>query len=298
MSRRQAVPARVVAITGAARGIGRATAATLAERGAEVFLGDRDLDIAADAAAAIGPNAHALHVDVCDETSFDAFLDAVEDRAGALDVLVNNAGIMPIGPFADEALATTLRIVDVNVLGTLIGSRAAIARMVPRGTGHVINVASVTGRSGLAGAVTYSASKHAVVGLSAALADELLASGVKVSCVLPGPVDTELATGLSRPRVVGISRPDDVAHAIARTIERPRAMVYVPRVARVAVNVAGHLSPPVRGALLRALGGARSALDADSSARADYEQRVNGDTRSRLHDRTPVGSELVRDVQD
>jgi NAD(P)-dependent dehydrogenase (short-subunit alcohol dehydrogenase family) len=277
MSRRRLpVAGRVVAITGGARGIGRQTAAAFATAGAHVVIGDRELGLVEQAAKAIGCSARALHVDVADPLSLDRFVDDVELRTGPLDVMINNAGIMPIGEFIAETPLAAQRIMDVNVLGTVNGCRAAARRMLPRGRGHIVNVASVTGRAGLAGAVTYSASKHAVVGLSAALADELLQAGVRVSCVLPATVDTELAAGVVRPRGVRSVSADEVAAAIVDTVARPRAMVYVPARARVAANLAGHLSPVARGRLLRALGGDRSALDADPTARAAYEQRALG----------------------
>ncbi len=108
-----------------------------------------------------------------DRASFDAFLTEVESRLGPLDVLINNAGIMPIGPFVSETDVTAERIIDINVHGVINGSKLALERFLPRNHGHLVNVASVAGKLGFPGGATYSASKHAVVGLSEAIRGEL-----------------------------------------------------------------------------------------------------------------------------
>lgn len=154
---------KVVAITGAARGIGLATAMAFADAGAFVALGDLDFDVAARAAAKLGTKAIGLRLDVTDPASFEAFLAAAEDTFGPLDVLVNNAGIMPTGLFADEAAGMTDRIIDINLRGVIIGARLAVTRFVPRATGHLINIASLAGISGFPGLATYCATKHCIV---------------------------------------------------------------------------------------------------------------------------------------
>jgi NAD(P)-dependent dehydrogenase (short-subunit alcohol dehydrogenase family) len=125
-------PGTVVAITGGARGIGRATAAAFVAAGAHVAIGD--LDAYGETAADLGPPAVGLPLDVTDRTSFRAFLDAAESELGPLDVLVNNAGIMPSGPFLDEDDAMTDRVLDVNLRGVLIGCKLA-GRGSPRAAG-------------------------------------------------------------------------------------------------------------------------------------------------------------------
>jgi NAD(P)-dependent dehydrogenase (short-subunit alcohol dehydrogenase family) len=135
-----------IAITGGARGIGLATAEELLRRGHRIVLGDLDGDLAQAKAAQLGPEASGGPLDVRETAAFAAFLDAAEERAGAIDVLINNAGIMPIGPFLDESTATADQIVDVNLRGVLTGSKLALDRMVPRGSGHLINVSSQAGR--------------------------------------------------------------------------------------------------------------------------------------------------------
>ena len=124
---------RVVAITGAARGIGRATAVALARERAVVAIGDIDLDLAQRTADEIGQRVAAFGVDVTDRASFEAFLAAVEERLGPVDVLVNNAGIMTLGPFVEETDAAARRQVDVNVHGVLVGMKVALPRFTARG---------------------------------------------------------------------------------------------------------------------------------------------------------------------
>ena len=123
----------MVAITGGARGIGRATAARLAGEGARVAIGDLEADLAESAAAEIGAGAIGLPLDVSNRGSFEAFVDATEDRLGPLDVLVNNAGILLMGPFLDEDDAATGREIAVNLVGVINGMRVALPRMRDRG---------------------------------------------------------------------------------------------------------------------------------------------------------------------
>ncbi len=270
---------RLVAITGGARGIGRATAATLVARGAAVAIGDVDLDLARETAARLGPSAVALPLDVTDPDAFAAFLDEAEQRLGPLYALVNNAGIMPISPFCEEEDAAQRRTLDINVHGVITGSRLAIARMLPRGQGHVVNVASQAGKLGAAGLATYCASKFAVVGLCEALRAELHGTGIAVSCILPAVVNTDLTAGVTdAPRILRIE-PEDVADAIADTLDRPRAEVFVPRAAAAGYRAGGLLSPRVRDALLRRLGADRVMAAAHgSAARRAYEARAAGDS--------------------
>src|SRR5436309_1106276 len=179
-----------VAITGGARGIGRATAAALIAQGARIAIGDIDRPLAEQTADELGAGTIGLHVDVTDRARFASFLDEVEERLGPLDVLVNNAGIMPLGRFVSETDELAHRIIDINVHGVINGSKLALERFLPRGRGHLVQLASATGKIGFSGAVTYCASKHAVVGLSEALRQELRGSGVEVSVVMPTAVNT------------------------------------------------------------------------------------------------------------
>src|SRR5213078_3596759 len=123
---RRSLVGTVVAITGGARGIGRATAAALIAQGAKVAIGDLDAALAAQSAQELGHRTLGLPLDVTDPGSFHSFLDRVERDLGPLDVLINNAGIMPIGPFAEESHETARALVDINVHGVIVGSKLAL----------------------------------------------------------------------------------------------------------------------------------------------------------------------------
>jgi short-subunit dehydrogenase len=266
---------RVVAITGGARGIGRATAAALVRKGAKVAIGDLDLALAERTASELGGGVVALALDVTDRASFERFLDEVESQLGPLDVLVNNAGIMHLSAFADESDAATARMIDINLHGVVTGSKLALARFLPRGTGHLVNIASSAGKAGVPGGATYSATKHAVVGLTEAIRGELRGSGVETSVVMPVPVNTELAAGLTKGRgLTATVEPEVVADAIVDALERPRHDVYVPKQIGVLVRVAALLPRSVSEALGRSAKTDRILASADTAARAAYEQRA------------------------
>jgi NADP-dependent 3-hydroxy acid dehydrogenase YdfG len=264
---------QVVAITGGGRGIGRATAAALIAHGARVAIGDIEAQLAERTATELGAGTVGLSLDVTDRASFASFLDQVEERLGPLDVLVNNAGIMPVGPFLEETDDWADRIVDINVRGVILGSKLALARFVPRQRGHLVNISSIAGRTGAAGGATYSASKFAVFGLSEALRAELHGSGVEVSVVMPIGTNTELYSGV--PQVRGFKTPEasDVADAIVQALQRPRFEVYVPKSMGAVIHSAALL--PRRGleAVSRLLGG-DVLTSADHNARAAYEARM------------------------
>jgi NAD(P)-dependent dehydrogenase (short-subunit alcohol dehydrogenase family) len=220
---------QVVAITGGARGIGRATATTLVREGAKVAIGDLDQAAAEQTATEIGGGTIGLALDVTDLASFEAYIDAVEAKLGPVDVIINNAGIMLLGDFFDEDLNLSRRQNEINLWGVLIGSQLAGKRFRRRGRGHIVNIASVAGKSGYPGGATYCATKHAVVGLSESMRGELKDSGVEVSCVMPSLVNTELASGVGSARFVKNVDPQDVANEIVDALKQPRFDVYVPR---------------------------------------------------------------------
>jgi NAD(P)-dependent dehydrogenase (short-subunit alcohol dehydrogenase family) len=264
---------KVVAVTGGGRGIGAATAQALASAGAAVAIGDVDLAAAQEVAAGL-PGALALPLDVTDRAAFTAFLDEVERRLGPLHVLVNNAGVMSLARIEDEPDETTLRQLEINLHAVIHGTREAVRRMRPRADGVIVNVASSAGRAGFAGAATYTATKHGVVGLSEAVRAELYGSGVRVCCVLPAIVRTELSAGVGEARGVRSVQPREVAEAIVDAVQTGRFDVYVPRSAGVAMHLARMLPRRAGERLARALRADRLLLDADSAARADYEKRA------------------------
>lgn len=262
----------VVAVTGGARGIGAAIAAEAADRGARVAIGDLDLELAQSTAKGLG--AQALPLDVTSRSSWEAFVAEVQERFGALDVLVNNAGIMPTGPLLEESDAATARQLDINVFGVLLGCKAALPGMLARGRGHLINIASMAGKLGVAGIVTYSATKFAVVGLTQALADELKATPVSVTAVLPGLVNTELTRGVKRSAFARELQPSQVAAAVIDVVRRPRDEVWIPSFERASFTLAGMIPAGPRGRIKSLLGVGDPMLTADDDARASYEERI------------------------
>jgi len=270
----RAVSGKVVAVTGAARGIGRATAAALAAQGARVAIGDLDLELARSAAAELGDGCVALELDVTDPASFTAFLDAVERELGPIDVLVNNAGILHLGPFLEEADDATARQIDVNVGGVINGMKTALPRLRERPEGHLVNVASSAGKVSPAGIATYAATKHAVVGLTEAVRSEHRDSSVEFSIVMPGVVRTEMIQGYLETRGVTSIGPEEVAEAIVAAVRSPRLDVYVPRTLRPLLALMEVL--PRRGSdlLVRLLRVDQVTWEADRSARAGYEARA------------------------
>ena len=221
-----------------------------------------------------------LPLDVADRHSFAAFLDAAEAELGPLDVLVNNAGIMPTGMFADELDAMTDRMIDINLRGVITGCKLAIARFVKRGSGRVVNVASLAGLLDAPGIVTYCATKSAVITFSRALDRELRDRGARVSVVLPGVVNTELSAGANYPgwltRIVSVE-PAEVARAIVSAAGGGPVQVFVPRSLAVALRALRMLPGPARRWVERRMGLERAFARPHADARQAYHRRLAGD---------------------
>jgi short-subunit dehydrogenase len=262
-----------IVITGGARGIGRATAARFSRQGARVAIGDRDADLARTVAEELGNGVVAASLDVTDAESWATFLEEIAS-IGPIDVLVNNAGIMPLGSVLKEPDDVTRRIVDVNLHGVILGTKAVAPGMVERGHGHVVNVASAVGRVAVADGATYSASKFAVVGFSEATRAELEPLGVDVSVVLPALVQTELAAGVPTTRGIKPVTADDVAKVIEATVRKPQPETWVPRWTQGLTKFGMVLPRPLQRAMARAFNADRTLADADSAARAEYERRA------------------------
>src|SRR6201996_2987162 len=265
---------RVVAVTGGARGIGRATASGLIAQGARVAIGDIDAPLAEQTASELGSGTVGLGLDVTDRSSFESFLGQVEQRMGQLDVLVNNAGIMTVGPFVAETDATADRMIDVNLKGVIIGSKLALQRFLPRGRGHLVNVASVAGKGGFPGGATYCATKHGVVGLSEAIRAEIRQTDIDVSIVMPVVVNTELGSGLNSTRGIKVVEPEDVANAIVEALQSGRVDVYVPRQVGVLMKSAQVLPRGVADFVTRVLKGDQVLVNPDHLLRQAYENRT------------------------
>ncbi|CAM2929278.1 SDR family oxidoreductase [Skermania piniformis] len=265
-----------VAITGAGRGIGLATARAFHRQGATVIIGDLDLDVATEAAASIGPDVVAVALDVADHASFAAFL-AAATADGPLDVLVNNAGIMPIGHFLDLSPETHRKAVEVNVVGCLNGMHLALPDMLARGRGHIVNVASTAGKTPVPGGLSYCGTKAAVIALTETARVEYAGSGVEFTCVMPHFTNTELIAGTTSTRLMPVVEPDDVAAAIVDAVRDPQPDVFVPKLIGPMLGTMPLLGRTLRDFLSRKLGAYDSFLDIDQSARAGYNRRIDGD---------------------
>lgn len=263
---------QVIAITGAARGIGAATATQLRRAGATVVIGDLDHELAQATAREIG--ASALPLDVGDPDSFAAFLDAVIDQHGRLDVLVNNAGFMVVGRVEDVPLERQLAQLDVNTKGVVIGSRAAAARMRPGG--QIVNIASLAGRIPMPGISVYAGSKAAVLAFSEAFDVELAQRDIRVSTVLPsftntGLIDGTEATGLMKP-----IEPDDVAAAVVEVIARRSRRRTVPRFFTLSGAQWSSFPAGARAWLRGRLRMDTVFTEVDAEARRTYDARTGG----------------------
>jgi NAD(P)-dependent dehydrogenase (short-subunit alcohol dehydrogenase family) len=267
---------QTAAITGGARGIGRATAQAFLRQGMRVAIGDVDLQAAQQTASELGGSTVALGLDVTDRESFSRFLDGVEEQLGPLDVLVNNAGIMPLGRFVDEDDLTTRRMIDINLHGVILGMKLALARMVPRDRGHIVNIASQAGKFGAPGGATYSATKHAVVGLSEAVRGELRLMGahIDLSYVMPYVVNTELGGGLGEARGQRNLEPSEVADAIVQALQHGTVEVWVPKSAKRTYQFGTLLPRTLAEGIGRAMKVDRVLADADATARREYELRA------------------------
>ena len=186
---------KAVAVTGASSGIGEATALTLAKAGASVALGARRKDRIDELAARIedeGGTAVALEVDVSDEAAARGFIEAAHERLGRLDTLVNNAGVMLLGPVEQADSEDWRTMINVNLLGLMYCTHAALPIMLGQESGDIVNISSVAGRFARAGNAVYAATKFGVGAFSEGLRNEITERGVRVTLIEPGFVDTEL----------------------------------------------------------------------------------------------------------
>lgn len=260
-----------VLITGAAQGIGLATARAFSARGAHVTIGDLDLDLAREAAAEI--DALACHLDVADADSFTAFVRASKDNFGPAAILVNNAGVMPNGGFLEMSPEVDRLTMEVNLFGVVNGMRAVLPEMIDRGSGHVVNIASLAGKFPVKGLAIYNASKFAVVGLTAAARLEYAPSGVSLSAVLPSAVDTALASGLDM-RPIPKVKPEAIAAAVVDSVRTRRAEIAVPGYVGGLATAAGLTPEPMLNLIRRAIKDDR-ALHPDQPEREAYRDRLN-----------------------
>jgi short-subunit dehydrogenase len=202
-------------------------------------------------------------------------------------VLVNNAGIMPVGPFSQEDPSVTRRQVEINVLGVMTGTRLALDRMLPRGSGHVVNLASAAGRVAVPGEAVYTATKHAVVGFGEALRAELRGTGVEVTTVMPSLAATELAAGMRPPRFVPLVQPEEVAAAIVGALERPKLEVIVPSWTTGLIRLQLAMPAGFRDAMRRFFRIEEVGGEIDYGARAAYVERYERPAAADEHELAP-----------
>jgi short-subunit dehydrogenase len=218
-------------------------------------------------------------LDVTSRGSFASFAEAVVDRYGRIDVLVNNAGVMPLGDFLSEDDAISATTMDVNVWGLIHGMRAVMPHMVERGSGHVVNVASMAGKLVVPGMAVYNASKFAAVGLSAAVREEYRDTGVSVTAVLPSAVRTRLASGVPLGRGMPTVDAAEAANAIVGSLRSRRAEITVPRF------LAGWdlLDAAVPERLMRLgrklIGDRRALTSVEHDVRGEYEETIRAQAR-------------------
>ena len=268
---------RTVAITGAARGIGHATAKAVLARGARVVIGDRDVAVLESAVSGLAKfgQVTGYPLDVTDKESFATFLDkARTDGQGHLDVLINNAGVMPVGLFLEQSEQAIRSSIEVNFYGVLTGCQLVLPEMVKRRSGHIINIASMAGMVAVPGQVVYAGTKFAVVGLSTAMADEFAPHGVDVTVVLPTFTNTELISGTKNTGAQKPVEPEDIAAAIVKALDKPKTHVSVPAPLRFIGAATSMLGPRGRRWLSKKMGNDRVFLDFDTTARRGYEDRA------------------------
>jgi len=223
---------RVAAITGASSGIGEATALALAEAGARVALGARRKDRLDALVEKIGDSALAIETDVADESQARDFIQQTKSELGSVDILVNNAGVMLLGLLLMQDGDDWRRMIEVNQLGLLYCSHEALKLMTDAGGGHIVNVSSVAGRRANAGSAVYNMTKFGVTAFSEALRQEAAHVNVRVTCVEPGFVETELvshnknqmvvdAADKMRDEIGKVLESRDIAEAILYAVSQP-----------------------------------------------------------------------------
>jgi len=215
---------KVIVITGASSGLGEAAARLLAEKGAKLVLGARRVDRLHALAQELGGDVVVQATDVTDAAQVQALADAALARFGRIDVMVNNAGLMPHSPLDRLKIADWDQMIDVNIKGVLYGIAAVLPTMQAQKSGHIVNVASVAGLKVRGGATVYAATKHAVRALSEGLRLEVKPHNIRTTVISPGALDTELIDHITEPDVLeGVKK--TYANAISSDVFA-RALVY------------------------------------------------------------------------
>ena len=238
---------KIAVVTGAASGIGRATAEAFAKAGAHVLLADINDEAGEAVAAALGAQgrgADYFHVDITDQKSIDAFRDAALKKRGQVDIVANVAGWDKTEPFVENKPEFWRKLIDLNFLGTVMVTRAFVDGMMERRSGRIVTVASDAGRVGSLGETVYSGTKGGVIAFTKALAREMARYDVTVNCVCPGPTDTPLMAAV----------PDKIKEAFAR-VTPMRRLAKPSEVADAILFFAGPQAQFVTGQVLSVSGG-------------------------------------------
>ncbi len=266
---------KLIAITGAARGIGLATARILIARGHRVAMSDLDGELAAEAAAGLGEKAAGYGLDVTDRDAFREHLTSVEAEHGPIDVVVNNAGIAPASPNILELDPELVeRTIEINLKGVMNGTMEAVRLMRPRRRGQVVNVSSLAGLMGVPGLAAYAASKHGVIGFTDSVRMEFAEDGLEFTCIMPGPVETGMMAGTASSPVVSMLTPEQMAAGIVGAIESGKPRVALPRSSYALARLTALLPPAFGIKLARWTRIDRIYTHVNAAARAEYEQRV------------------------
>ena len=274
MSKQKRLAGRVIAITGAARGIGLATAEALIAQGAKVSIGDVDLELAEKEAQRIG--AKAFKVDVRDRASFAQFIQNTVQHYGSLYALVNNAGIMPMGAFLDEDPDLVDAQIDINFRGVIMGMQLALPELLKHAEGHIVNIASLAGRFALPGSAVYSGTKSAVIGLTEAVAGEFRDSNIQFTAILPSKVLTELSSGTDQAgKIIPAVTAQQVAQAVVSTLLKPRLFIAVPDYLQTVHSAYGLMPQWLQKGTRRLLGDDGILTKLDHSAHASYAKRIH-----------------------
>ena len=274
MSKQKKLAGRVIAITGAARGIGLATAEALIAQGAKVSIGDVDLELAEKEAQRIG--AKAFKVDVRDRASFAQFIQNTVQHYGSLYALVNNAGIMPMGAFLDEDPDLVDAQIDINFRGVIMGMQLALPELLKHGEGHIVNIASLAGRFALPGSAVYSGTKSAVIGVTEAIAGEFRDSNIQFTAILPSKVLTELTAGTEKAaRTIPSVTPQQVANAVVSALIKPRLFIAVPDYLQSVHGAYAMMPQWLQKGTRRLIGDDGILTKLDHSAHASYAKRIH-----------------------
>ena len=254
------IAGKTIVLTGASQGLGLVMARALADAGAKLVLAARNADALAQVAQELqarGTRALAVPCDVTRERDRQTLLKQALAESGPIDVLVNNAGIEELAAYAEQDPAMVTRIIETNLLAPMLLARAALPAMLERKAGHIVNIASLAGRTGMPFGSAYAGSKGGLAEWSISLAAELQGSGVAVSVICPGftgGTGMHARKQLPAPRSIGESRPEDVANALLQTLKKPRVEIIVnPKPVRLLMALRA-LAPEAALALGRRLG--------------------------------------------